>query len=349
VRPALEAYARWWFGEQHAARIAGVYAALERAWRGPILGNPEIPALRAAVETIDGELPPRYREGNWRWLLIRLRALADVLLQRKLRLAARAAQDLRAALRPDDPPADGDDLARRLATGRALLDAAGDEAELAGLKRDLLDLDGAIHATPGARVHLPLIARLDADVGNGDWARRRLAAAAATLAAGDAAAAWAIARRVAGYEDAGPGGWYDDLGHPARAPHLRRGHPIALTRQMDAANRPTQNTHARTYRGEPGVLLAYDGLDPAARYRVRLTCVAPPARAGTRLVQRLEAGGLPVHDALEVPAATAGEYVFSLPPAAYRTGDLELEWIPAPGSAGTAVSEVWLERVAGDG
>ena len=150
---------------------------------------------------------------------------------------------------------------------------------------------------------------------------------------------------MTGYEDAGPGGWYDDLGHPARAPHLRRGHPIALTRQLDAANRPTQNTHARTYRGEPGVLLAYAGLDPRARYRVRFTCVAAARRGGTGIVQRLEASGLPVHDALAVPAATAGEYGFPLPPAAHRYGDLELEWLPAPGSAGTAVSEVWLERV----
>ena len=344
-RPALEAYTRWWFGERHAARVADVYAALERAWRGPILDNPEIAPLRAAVEAIDAELPPRYREGNWRWLLVRLRALADVLLQRKLRLAAQAARDLAAALRPDSPPADGDDLARRLAAGRELLDAAAGEATLVGLKRDLLDLDAALHALPGARIHLPLIARLDAPLGDGAWANRRLAAAGDTLAAGDLPAAWALVRRVTGYEDAGPGGWYDDLGHPARAPHLRRGHPIALTRQMDAANRPTQNTHARTYRGEPGVLLAYTGLDPRARYRVRFTCVAAARRGGTGIAQRLEASGLPVHDALEVPAATAGEYVFPLPPAAHRYGDLELEWLPAPGSAGTAVSEVWLERV----
>ena len=248
-----------------------------------------------------------------------------------------------AALRPDTPPAAGDDLARRLAAGRALLDAAAGEATLAGLKRDLLDLDAAIHALPGARIHLPLIAHLDAPLGDGAWARRRLTAAGETLAAGDLPAAWALVRRVTGYEDAGPGGWYDDLGHPARAPHLRRGHPIALTRQMDAANRPTQNTHARTYRGEPGVLLAYAGLDPEARYRVRFTCVTAAAgRDGHRAAPRSE------RPPRARPARGAGGdrrgVRLPLPPAAHRHGDLELEWLPAPGSAGTAVSEVWLER-----
>jgi hypothetical protein len=61
-------------------------------------------------------------------------------------------------------------------------------------------------------------------------------------------------------------------------------------------------------------------------------------------VQRLEANGLLVHGDLEVPQATAQELVFPLPEGVCRLGDLELEWHPAEGSAGTAVSEVWLER-----
>lgn len=89
-----------------------------------------------------------------------------------------------------------------------------------------------------------------------------------------------MAHDVATYEGPGPGGWYDDLGHPGRSPHLRRGHGATLLQGLDPENRPSHNRCARSYRGEAGVLLAYTGLEPDAAYQVRLTYVALPTRGG---------------------------------------------------------------------
>jgi hypothetical protein len=171
--------------------------------------------------------------------------------------------------------------------------------------------------------------------------------ARAAFTGGDLAAAWEMARDVAAYEDPGPGGWYDDLGHPGRSPHLRRGHSATLLVPLDPKNRPSHTYYARTYRGEPGVLLSYDGLDPATEYRVKLTYVSLPARASGPVVQRLEANGREVHPDLELPARTAQQFTFPLPRDAYPFGRLDLEWSPStrPRTAGaTAVAEVWLIR-----
>jgi hypothetical protein len=336
-----------------AGEVADVYLRLEESWKAPLLGNPALGRVREQVEALAERLPARRRRDNWRGLLLQLRATADDLLQRKLVHAARAEQAVRATLRPESAPRDAADLAERLGTALGLLDQAAQERELSELKDRVRALDEAVHAIPAARIHLPLIRLLDVDVGHIGWDRRQLEAASETLGRGGDATleeAWRVVHDVATYDDPGPGGWYDDLGHPGRSPHLRRGHGVTLLQGLDPQNRPSHNRCARSYRGESGVLLSYAGLEPDVAYQVRLTYVGLPTRAAARLVQRLEANGREVHPNLEVPARTAQQLTFPVPRDAYPFGQLDLEWSPAPGGNGsTAVSEVWLIRAAGEG
>src|SRR5439155_25514570 len=191
VRPALQRYARWWFGDEVAPEVADVYFTLEQNWKGSILGNPAIGPLREQVAALEARLPERFRRDNWRWLLLKLRVLSDDLLQRKLENTERAETAVKEAIRPDGPPRDGADLDRRLAEAVRLLAEAAEERDLAPLKHEILALDEAVHATPGGRIHLPLIRNLDVDVGHAGWDRRRLEAARMRLAAGDLDGAWA--------------------------------------------------------------------------------------------------------------------------------------------------------------
>jgi hypothetical protein len=241
--------------------------------------------------------------------------------------------------------------------------AAGERAA-AALKDELRRLDDRLLAQAGVRA--PGAAHADLDLGHAAWERARLEAALAAAREGATARAQALAREVVAYEDPGAGGYYDDLGHPARQPHLRFGHPVArycnvavppeLAGQRplpwdipiyDPANRPSQNSFVFTYTAEPGVRLAYTGLDPQAAYRVRLTYCVPrtwPRRFALR--QRLEANGLLVHGERDVPEYTAEHIECDLPREATAAGTLELRFHPASGSMGTAVSEVWLLRAA---
>ncbi len=77
-------------------------------------------------------------------------------------------------------------------------------------------------------------------------------------------------------------------------------------------------------------LLRYQGLNPAAAYKVDVVYVTE--QAGGRS-QTLEANGLPVHDVLQLPDRTPGRFIFDLPRAAYAAGGpLELKFIRATGA-----------------
>jgi hypothetical protein len=369
---AHDAYCRWAFGPAVAPAMAGVLQALERHWDGPL---PAQPALDATAEQADAAAPAvaeRLRDGNWRLTYATWRTRADQLVRQKLDASQALYERLQSQLLPlltrepagPSPATEPGWLEAALRDALRLLDAGreADERAAAPLKDALRRLDDRLLDEAGVRA--PGTGHADLDLGHAAWDRARLEAALAAVKEGAAARALALVRDVVAYEDPGPGGCYDDLGHPARQPHLRFGHRVArycnvavppeLAEQRplpwavpiyDPANRPSQNSFAFTYNGEPGVRLAYTGLDPRAAYRVRLTYCVPrtwPRRFAMR--QRLEASGLPVHGECEVPEYTAEQVECDLPPEATAAGVLDLQFHAAPGSMGTAVSEVWLLR-----
>jgi hypothetical protein len=91
--------------------------------------------------------------------------------------------------------------------------------------------------------------------------------------------------------------------------------------------------------------MRYTDLDPSARYKIRVT-YGGDAR---RIAVRLTANSIEIHPFRE--KGTLPEPVeFDIPQQATATGTLTLEWTRTPGlggnGRGTAVSEVWLIKVA---
>jgi hypothetical protein len=160
-----------------------------------------------------------------------------------------------------------------------------------------------------------------------------------------------------GYENPGPGGFYDDCGHIGRDPHFVSGHRVPAVGGLDPDNRPSANTFVASFGQSEDIVFAYRHLDPKANYRVRLTLVSPaqdaswqpsPAsHAGNAVmpspaVQRLYASGFLVHDNLRLPTRVAQHFTFDLPRQAYGDGSLELRFVrETPGGLAT-VSEIWL-------
>jgi hypothetical protein len=363
---ALETYARWAFGPAAAGDLTAVLRDLERHWDGPLPERPALDATADRAAAAAGAVPPRLRAGNWRLTYATWRTRADQLVRHRLD-AARARARRRVAalapfLRPGGTPGAPDALAAALAAALGDLEEgrAADERAAGPLKEALRRLDDDLLAQGAVRA--PGTAHADLTLDADEWDRTALAAALAAARSGETARALALLRDAVAYEDAGPGGWYDNLGHPGRQPHLRFGHAVARYCNVavppelaperplpwdvpiyDPANRPSQNSFAFTYLGEPGVRLVYGGLDPAMPYRVRLTYCVPrtwPRRFAMR--QRLEASGVLVHDERGVPEFTAERVEYPLPPGATASGSVELRFSAAGDSMGTAVSEVWL-------
>ncbi|MCX6924709.1 MAG: hypothetical protein NT154_16075 [Verrucomicrobia bacterium] len=160
----------------------------------------------------------------------------------------------------------------------------------------------------------------------------------------------------------GPGGFYDDLGNSACQPHLQRGLGFSedpgcfqstradfeedlVVDEPDedpgVARRVSWMDHAEALYDAP-LQMRYSGLDPKARYKVRVLYAGDSPKRKIRLV---------VNDSLEVHPYLAEPMPFKplefpIPPAATQQGQLTLSWFGEPGLGGNGrscqVSEVWL-------
>jgi hypothetical protein len=90
--------------------------------------------------------------------------------------------------------------------------------------------------------------------------------------------------------------------------------------------------------------MRYTGLDPSARYKVRVSYGGDARRVAVRLT----ANSIEVHPFRE-KGPTPDPVEFEIPPQATAGGVLTLEWTRTPGlggnGRGTQVSEVWLMKV----
>jgi hypothetical protein len=167
------------------------------------------------------------------------------------------------------------------------------------------------------------------------------------------------------YEDPGEGGFYDNAGVPGAAPRLIHGWPYG-DGGFDGANRRSQRTMAFTTDEERGVAFRYKGLNPAARYRVRLTLVRPKYLPRFGIFQHQTGQSIYADDHLlaenlELPEYVADFFEYDVPPEATADGELVLWMKKQPGVGeglasdvsiwrntggwGTLVSEVWLSRM----
>jgi hypothetical protein len=169
----------------------------------------------------------------------------------------------------------------------------------------------------------------------------------------DPKAQLAMADTVVNWENPGPGGFYDDLGRVGHEPHVIRWLPYGqdpgfVQSPLDAffrsMNNETKEVAPLRYSwidyveagGTTALRMRYDGLDPKAQYRVRVTY---HSRYNPEL--RLVAGGkYEVHGPMKQPDPVWPQE-FDVPKDATADGTLELEWELVSGRA-VQVPEVWL-------
>ena len=151
----------------------------------------------------------------------------------------------------------------------------------------------------------------------------------------------------------GPGGFYDDLGDPARQLHLVKGlgfekDPAFLESALAGFSEPVEGpvswwNYAGSLQDAP-LKMHYGGLDPGQAYKVRVVYAGDSP--GTPL--RLVAG-----DKWEVHPFRKKDFPvrpveFDIPREATAGGELDLSWFRPPGLGGNGrgcqVAEVWLIR-----
>lgn len=357
VTEVLRDYSRYFIGPRYAERFASGLLALERDWQGPVAANSGIDATLRAFQAMEREATPAQRR-NWRFQQALYRAYYDGFVRLRRMREAEAEQQALAELRE----------APRMGAGKALdraeqaLTSTRPGATEAALRQRLSELAEALYQSIRMQLSVEKYgaiavgrgANLDtADVPLNDrpWLVEQFAAIRA-LPAGEQLGA---IERIVQWRDPGPGGFYDDLGDLERQPHLVAGQgperdpggwetPLVAmgSRELDGKALPLSACTWVEGLYDRGIRLRYPGLDPAARYRVRVVYGAYERGGPIRLVAD---GTREIHPFLRKPLE---RLEFPIPAEATRDGVLELEFQPEPGRGGNGhslqVSEVWLVR-----
>lgn len=377
-------YARFFFGWDIAEKARqGIYM-LEQAFEGPLAENRGVEKTFALWRSLEDQADEALLT-NWRFQECLLRAYYDHYTRLRLLRANEIEERACAALRrAQEVGVEG-----AIQEARTILAEPDQDEQTNHLKARLKELGSQLFESIGAQLDVAtykaqnsergaVLDFLDTPLNNRRWLEHEFDAILAgkltasmpeTPVSGDVRLQ-RIAR-VANWEDPGPGGFYDDLGCSWKQPHLVKPKPL----WDDPAGISTPREDHTFDRGEPNrlswldvaealyqtpLVLRYEGLDPHASYRVRVTYLGR-YKATCRLVadNRHEIHGAYGHTVAGVryaikadgaaeivyeenaPAPPVMPLEFPIPREATEDGTLELTWQRLTGR-GTQVAEVWL-------
>lgn len=354
----LRQYSRYFIGERYTDSFAHALLALERNWRGPLLANSGVETTLQQLQALEREASPQVLL-NWRFQQALYRGYYDAYQRRRL-LRERALEE-EAMTRLREAPAVGSRVA--LQAAEDALDRSAREPVAADLRRRIGELAEALFQS--IRMQLDVdryraiavgrgatLDTVDMPLNDRPWLAARFAEIRSLP---DEGARLEAISRIVRWTDPGPGGFYDDLGDSTRQPHLvladsyERDPQFFEAAAVGFGYRPGWKLswmhHAESFWDAP-LRMNYDGLDPTARYRVRIVYAGDVY--SSKVTLRLVADeSHEVHPWMPKPQEIA-PVEFDVPVAATRDGSLTLTWRQQPGSGsagrGVQVAEVWLLR-----
>ncbi len=361
----VDEYARTWFGPEAAPLMAEAIFLLEENiqedFDKPLPEKEGIDRYYRLVKDAGDRMPSFLREKNWLWREFMQKGAID----KRTKVAVAQQMDIQARIERRMAEAlESGDLDAAIADTRARLDTVGETDEMRALREEAEVLGKESNALYGVRSEG--LANLDHDFIGLGWIRRQLDRAEAAPADEKRE----ILALIADYENPGPGGFYDNCGTYEDAPHLVYGYPYDhgqpyVPGMLFETNRLSQRTMCYTQDEAQGVTFKYDGLDPDAAYKVRMTLVRPWYQERYRMrmnqkAQNVYADDILLAEALELPEQQADFFTFDIPVEATRDGELTIRLEKMPdvgvgdrvtveqwrntGGWGTLISEIWLIR-----
>lgn len=380
-------YARFFFGWDIAERVREGLYGLERDFDGSLAENAGVEKTFQLWKSLEAGADEALL-ANWRFQECLLRAYYDHYTRLRLIKANDIEAHVCTALRR--APEVG--VEQAIQEARTILAQPDQDERTEPLKARIRELGAQLFESIGAQLDVgtykaktsergAVLEFLDTPLNNKQWIESEFEAILAgspsssmpeVPAPGDIRLQRVA--RVANWEDPGPGGFYDDLGQPWRQPHLVKPRPL----WDDPAGITTPREDHTFDRGEKyrlswldvsealyqtPLVLRYEGLDPQASYRVRVTYLGR-YKATVRLVaddqyevhdgfgHTVAGARYPARpDETEGAPSVAQEkdtrppvvmpLEFPVPGKATEDGKLELKWERLAGR-GIQVAEVWL-------
>ena len=363
----LREYGRYFIGTDFTDDFAQGLLALERNWRGPLAANASVETTLEQFQRMEQAASPALRR-NWRFQEALFRAYYDAYLRSRLLYETTLEQQAMGALRQADRL--GSSMVLREA--EAILNRALTEPVALDWRERISDLAEALFQSIRMQLSVPRYQAIAVDRGasfdtldyplnNRPWLLERFAQIRRLSSEPERRRA---IREIVEWSNPGPGGFYDDLGNASRQPHLVRGLSFAQDparllssktgfEEGDVVDEPDEKPegalrvswidHAESLYNRP-LQLRYEGLDPKARYQVRIIYGGDSPKRKIRLVAG-EACEIHPFQPKEFPYRPLS---FEIPAAAFARGELTLTWTGEPGLGGNGrgcqVAEVWLMK-----
>jgi len=322
AKSILTDYSRFFIGDGMADDFANGLFALEQNWRGPLAGNRQVDVTLAQFKDMERRATPQQRTA-------------------KRKGSLRAMEEAQSILDADMRTADAlEDRARVFELAEALFQSIHMQLSVDRYKAISIDRGANLDA-------------IDFALNNRVWLENRFEQIRAIGFEPDR-----IAKidELLNWTDPGPGGYYDALGFANQRPHLVMGE--AYAEDPDFLKSPLTSFGSSPQRGwrtswatdaeiiqDRPLRMRYTDLNPSAHYKIRVSYGGDARRVAVRLT----ANSMEVHPFRE-KGNTPEPVEFDIPQQATAGGTLTLEWTRTPGlggnGRGTAVSEVWLIKVA---
>lgn len=361
ITEILRDYSRYFIGSDYTDDFAQALFGLERNWRGPLISNVGVYANHAAFQTLESAAPPEVKL-NWRFQLALYRSYYDSYTRSRLLYENHLEDKALSLLRQANESGSLQAMKRASEVlNRATSERVSDEwrqrtFELAEALFQSIRMQlsvkkyHAIDTIRGANLDL-----IDSPLNNRIWLEAQFSRISAMT---DENKRLAELAQLTDWENAGPGGFYDDLGNPSNQPHIVvkndyardpnsfhtafAGLPGGYSLEIGRIHswRTSWKTYMQTIFGLP-MEMRYENLDPDAQYEVKVTYVED-------VEIRLTANdNISVHDYL-MPDFDPKPVTFTIPREATRNGTLSLKWRVDPNGMGPgrgcSVAEVWLMK-----
>jgi hypothetical protein len=356
VREIVRQYARYFVGPAYAEPLSEAIIGLEENWRGPLAANVGVERTLAQFQAMERAASPRDLL-NWRFQQGLYRAYYDAYVRRRL-VQEQAAQAQATSVLAT--VAGLGSMAAMAEAERVLAQSAA-QPVAADLRTRVFQLAEALYQSVRMQLSVPqyraiAVGRganldlIDAPLNDRVWFSEQFVAIRALP--NERQRVEAI-ERLARWTDAGPGGFYDDLGAPGVQPHLvappdfRQDPGPYLSGLTGFGSLPNWRlswmSHAEAFY-DGALQMRYAGLDPTATYKVRVVYAGDIYSQSVRI--RLTADDAhEVHAAMAKPSPVA-PVEFTIPKAATADGALTLTWRINEGIGGAGrgnqVAEVWL-------
>lgn len=362
VEQVMDDYCTTWFGREVAPEMGKAIFQLEdnleEKPNEPIAKKSGILNYYTLVKKAGTKIPAHRMKTDWLWRMYMQKGSLDYYTQLNVRsqenLLKRVENQVRLkAAAPDITKSIGDMI--------GWIQKTGESAEMIRLREEATKISDESNRIFGERNEG--IYNLKHDFVGLGWLQRQLERAKAA----SPTERKELLHLITNYEDAGKGGFYDNLGTANNAPNVEFGYPYDhgqpyVTGMLSEGNRPSQRSMHFTQDEDQGVTLRYQDLDSTASYKVRFTLVRPwyQERYATRMNQKSES--IYANDVLlgnvELPLQMSDFFTYELPKGIIKNGELVIRFERAPdvahgdrisreqwrnsGGWGTMVSEAWL-------